>query len=716
MNLHVDVERVLAAHDTVRSELLAERTLGGHWVGELASSPLATATAVSALTLAHAIRPEERHAEADPGNGQINADHVVRGDLSELIVESLHWLAQHQNEDGGWGDTDRDRSNLVATMLVQAAFRLTGVPAKYDGLTERAEKYIESQGGVVALKRRCGRDKTMLAPVLANSALAGLLPWRQVPALPFELACLPQHWYPHLRLPVVSCGIPALVAVGQLKFYFDPPQNPVTRISRLAARKPSLAAIARMQPESGGFLEATPLTSFVVMSLAGLGLSDHPTVVRGIEFLLTSVRSNASWPIDTNLATWNTTLAMKALADARTGAPHDGGGSHDNKQSSVSSAWRDTVRAGDSSVDTLVIAGAQTHYASKHQLEENDADPKAAKHFDEKCLDWLLGCQRFDPHPVTGAKPGGWAWTDLDGGVPDADSTAGALLALAQWRDVCPPLKQHRLQLAARQGIEWLLDLQNKDGGWPTFCRGWSNLPADRSASDLTAHAIRALAVWQRIWKSAPPVSKPRGAQEVATDDRLTAAIEAGFSYLEQEQRNDGSFVPLWFGNQHHPEGHNLVYGTARVVTMCAELGKLDCDMAQRGAAWLLGVQHANGGWGPPRSSPATSLSNIYRPNAARAEDALAGLCSVEETSLAIEALLPLADTNQLYARAVQNGLIWLVDAVEQGRLCQPAPIGFYFAKLWYHERLYPLVFATSALNRAVRELAPQRSVAVSVG
>src|SRR5436853_546155 len=127
MNLHVDVERVLAAHDTVRSELLAERTLGGQWVGELASSPLATATAVSALTLAHAIRPEERHAEV--GKGQFNADDVLRGDLSELIVESLHWLAQRQNEDGGWGDTDRDRSNLVATMLVQAAFRLTGVPA-----------------------------------------------------------------------------------------------------------------------------------------------------------------------------------------------------------------------------------------------------------------------------------------------------------------------------------------------------------------------------------------------------------------------------------------------------------------------------------------------------------------------------------------------------------------------------------------------------------
>jgi squalene-hopene/tetraprenyl-beta-curcumene cyclase len=87
----------------------------------------------------------------------------------------------------------------------------------------------------------------------------------------------------------------------------------------------------------------------------------------------------------------------------------------------------------------------------------------------------------------------------------------------------------------------------------------------------------------------------------------------------------------------------------------------------------------------------------------------LANFCSVEETSLAIEALLPLVESNQLHARAVKNGLKWLVDAVEQGRLRQPSPIGFYFAKLWYQERLYPLVFAASALRQAVRQSAPQQ-------
>jgi hypothetical protein len=30
------------------------------------------------------------------------------------------------------------------------------------------------------------------------------------------------------------------------------------------------------------------------------------------------------------------------------------------------------------------------------------------------------------------------------------------------------------------------------------------------------------------------------------------------------------------------------------------------------------------------------------------------------------------------------------------------SPIGLYFAKLWYYERLYPLIFATAALGRVL--------------
>ena len=126
---------------------------------------------------------------------------------------------------------------------------------------------------------------------------------------------MPQHWFRFLRLPVVSYAIPALVAIGQAKFHFDPPWNPLVRWVRRAALEKSLRVLERMQPASGGFLEATPLTSFVVMSLAAIGHADHPVVRRGVEFLVASAREDGSWPIDTNLATWNTTLSINALAE-----------------------------------------------------------------------------------------------------------------------------------------------------------------------------------------------------------------------------------------------------------------------------------------------------------------------------------------------------------------------------------------------------------------
>ena len=78
----------------------------------------------------------------------------------------------------------------------------------------------------------------------------------------------------------------------------------------------------------------------------------------------------------------------------------------------------------------------------------------------------LVLAQQFrSPHPYTNAAPGGWAWTDLPGGVPDADDT-GALLALHNLGDIDATVRS-----AASAGIRWLLDLQNHDGGIPTFCR-----------------------------------------------------------------------------------------------------------------------------------------------------------------------------------------------------------------------------------------------------
>ena len=71
----------------------------------------------------------------------------------------------------------------------------------------------------------------------------------------------------------------------------------------------------------------------------------------------------------------------------------------------------------------------------------------------------------------------------------------------------------------------------------------------------------------------------------------------------------------------------------------------------------------------------------------------------MEETALATEILLSWEPDGE-HAR---RGLEWLMDRVEDGRYRETTPIGFYFAKLWYFESLYPLIFTVATLRRAVR-------------
>ena len=67
-----------------------------------------------------------------------------------------------------------------------------------------------------------------------------------------------------------------------------------------------------------------------------------------------------------------------------------------------------------------------------HEVEGDSTGPTLSDEQQHRTRAWLLAQQHRQVHPYTRAAPGGWAWTDLSGGVPDADDTSGALLALAK--------------------------------------------------------------------------------------------------------------------------------------------------------------------------------------------------------------------------------------------------------------------------------------------
>ena len=118
-----------------------------------------------------------------------------------------------------------------------------------------------------------GKDRTFATPILTTCALAGLVSWDEVPPLPFELAVLPHSGYRFVRLHVVSLCVAGVDRRSGSASTIDQ-RSRGTLTSRVlrarCCRKRSLKVLESIQPSSGGFLEATPLTSFVILSLAAL--------------------------------------------------------------------------------------------------------------------------------------------------------------------------------------------------------------------------------------------------------------------------------------------------------------------------------------------------------------------------------------------------------------------------------------------------------------
>ncbi len=717
------VSQSVAADDPVQKLLDEPVSEMRHWVGELSTSALSTATAIMAL--------EQMRRQ------YVSAERDVPEAWTRLIHGGVNWLITHQNSDGGWGDTVKSISNISTTMLCHAVLHAVGqvsnLPSQLppikleqngiDGQVENlphvaAQAYIDRAGGVKAVIARYDKDRTFSVPILTHCALAGLVDWSEVISLPFELACIPAKFYAAVRLPVVSYALPALIAIGQVRFHFRPSWNPLRRWLQRWAKPASLRVLERIQPPNGGFLEATPLTSFVTMSLAAMGLHDHPVAQRGIEFIVASARIETesrlaggvsppvdrasidsprtegltapaslgeirccSWPIDTNLATWVTTLSINALGDD---VPLD----------------------------------------ARHGLRA-----------------WLLRQQYRVVHPYTNAAPGGWAWTDLPGGVPDGDDTPGAMLSLMNFESAPRPVGSDVCQtedsrtestqysvLSTRQavassmqsGIRWLLQLQNRDGGWPTFCRGWGTLPFDRSSPDITAHAIRASSMNFNRWRERLCQGEMGFVARNLIEDASREGfqhIERGLKFLKRQQRPDGSWLPLWFGNQHAPNDENPTYGTAKVLAAFQALGRMSDESAMRGVMWLVENQNPDGGWGAGLGTPSSTEETTLAleallgqrsrhaprddPSVERAQSDDRASCS---TSVRQNRSAPHAE-HEGYVDGIETaislGLSWLIPRVEDGQFREPAPIGFYFAKLWYFEALYPLIFTVAALRKA---------------
>ncbi len=330
--------------DHVANHLRAEQRPAGYWVGELSTSALATAMSMVGLW------------------------QTGRARYHTPIARGRRWLFATQHPDGGWGDAIVDPSNINATSLAIGALTLTDTgdtsPPERAAL-QRALALLETFGGWAAVgdPARC----TLSGPCRTVAALAGLMDRRRIKRLRPEVILLPPRARAAIRL--VSTTFPAYLSISTLHSTFAP--DTLNRLPTYGwARARAERWLRRAQGPNGSFEESAFLTSLIIAFLTAAGRGALPWLPDAIRFVVESQRDDGGWPIDRDLETFDTDMAVFAFAEAGLPVPH-----------------ADLIH------------------------------------------DWLLARQFRTVCFPTGAKPGGWAWA-MPAGWPDADDTAYTILAL----------------------------------------------------------------------------------------------------------------------------------------------------------------------------------------------------------------------------------------------------------------------------------------------
>ncbi len=282
---------------------------------------------------------------------------------------------------------------------------------------------------------------------------------------------------------------------------------------------------------------------------------------------------------------------------------------------------------------------------------------------------WLLGEQIFvggDWQVACRARPGGWAFEFDNDVYPDTDDTAVVMMALHR-----TALPEEEVGFALRRGVEWLLGMQSRGGGWGAFDRNNTKvflrqIPfadfgelLDPPSADVTGHIVELLG---RLGHR--PGFRP---------------LDRALRYLWKEQERDGSWYGRW--------GVNHLYGTGAVLPALAACGWDMADPRVRKAVdFLLSRQNEDGGWGE-------DIASYHRP-----ELRGRGPSTPSQTAWALLGLLAAGE-----GEAVQRGIAHLVRTQrEDGTWDEPQFTGTGFpTDFMIRYGLYRHVFPLMALGRA---------------
>jgi sporulenol synthase len=478
----------------------------------------------------------------------------------EALIKQLHdRIAAEQESNGAWKVYhDEEDGNLDATVNAYFALLYAGYSKKTDESMMKAARFISSKGGVKQVK-------TLLTKVFL--AAAGQYPWPTSMMIPLEFLLLPTtspiNFFDFSGFARVHFA-PILI-MADLKFVKTNAATPDLSELTLPVRK---------NPESPrGFQDLLNEVHSGIKQLTSFPQQLHKRAVRYAEtYMLERIEA------DGTLYSYSTCTLLMILCLLALGYDKNHPTINAAMSGLYSMLWNMNgkihLQNSPSTVwDTALLA------AALQQAGTSPEHPSIAK-----AVHYLRGMQQsklgdWSVH-VAFPVPGGWGFSESNTINPDVDDTTAALRAIHATTQRNPEY----LDIWNR-GLNWVLSMQNKDGGWPAFERGVTNklltlVPVDGasaaaidpSTADLTGRTLEFLGTTAGLVVHQPIVRR-------------------GADWLFTNQEADGSWYGRW--------GVCYIYGTWAALTgLLAVRTKPDHPAVTKAVDWLLSIQNEDGGWG----------------------------------------------------------------------------------------------------------------------
>lgn len=669
------LQALTATRDRAIDALLSLQNEDGHWCAELEGDSILQ----SEYILMKWILDQERAPMVDGRDGW------------EVLTKITNQLRSQQRPDGGWGQYPGSGVDISASVKAYFALKLMGEDINAPHM-KKAVTVIRELGGA----ERCNSFSNFYLACL------GQISWEAVPAIPPEIVRLPRWFYFHLDkvsawtrtmiLPLAlvttlrpTRTLDANQSIDELfvnqherhqltlrsetpagwRFFFktidkilkllhDPVAGSTFRRNSIErATKWIVDRAGQDGPAATDGLGAIfPPMVYIQIVAKALGWTrDQPMVRRAEEELDEFFIEDTPDRIRIQPCfspVWDTGIALYALADC--------GALIDQEPVVRAAEW---------------LRSKECHFQG----------------------DWVRNVKGQVPFT-------GWFFEYENAWYPDCDDTAMVGKAL------------HRVggeenRAASQRALEWMLAMQNDDGGWAAFDKTVDrpileyvpfadhNAMQDPSCPDITGRALEFLH-WQQLDITHPAVSR-------------------GIAYIKNQQHPDGSFFGRW--------GVNYIYGTWQSI-----VGPIMCgadpseDWLQRAGTWLKSVQKEDGSFGENANSyedpELKSVGNSTASQTAWGAMALLAVYGPEDADV-LRALEWLAAT-QLRPAEVDDPTK-NPDGDPAGSWCETEFTGTGFPKVFYlRYHLYRLYFPLMAIGRylsahGVERASLQRSSATIV-